>query len=218
MPDNIDVQPEALYDSDTGTPILTRQRARQEHEQWTAVRPPIPGLRWSISFGIDGQVRSRHLEVIPGWEDAFAPPVTTRPTSAAKHALGRPDEANRLGALAYAGWAAALPDVVRESGTTDWADLAEPFREPLRQAAILVWQHAENAGFHAALLRTLPSAQLGAAGELDNLLDYIGAMVKLHGAQYTISAVMGEIVRRINGLRSKSDSGTKRARDQGPRQ
>jgi len=213
MPDDVDVQPEAIYQG--GEPVLTRERAKQERERWTALHPPIPGLRWVISFGIDGQVRGRHLEVIPGWEDAYAPALATRPTTAARHDVAtKPSEANRLGALAYQGWHAALPEPVRQYGQKSWDDVPEPFREPLRQAAVLVWQHGENAGFHEALLRTLPSAQLGAAGELEGLGDFIAMMCRLHGARYGVSAVLGEITRRVAALRQASDHGAQRAREQ----
>lgn len=213
MPDqHIHVKPDAVRHGD-GTPIVTKQQAEQAREQWTAQNPPLPGLRWVISFNLHGEISSRHLEVIPGWEDAYATPVATRPTSAAKNDLtSRPDEADRLGALAYHGWFNALPKIVRDSSDTKWGDLAEPFRQPMREAAALVWQHAENTGFHEALLRTLPSAQLGAAGELENLADLIMALRRLHGDQFGLDAVLGEISKRVTALRHEAAEGAKRAR------
>jgi hypothetical protein len=156
VPDqHIDVEPDAIRDGATGNPILTKEQADRIREEWTAQHPPIPGLRWVISFNLYGEVSSRHLEVIPGWEDAFAPSTATKATSARQHDVRtKASEANRLGALAYQGWFAALPEAVRKASTTGWDDLAEEFREPMRQAAVLVWQHGENAGFHEALLRT----------------------------------------------------------------
>lgn len=213
MPDqHIDVEPDAIRDGATGNPILTKEQAQRAREEWTAQHPPIPGLRWVISFNVYGEVSSRHLEVIPGWEDAFAPPAAVKPASAKKHdVVTKASESNRLGALAYTGWFSALPANVQEAGT-GWDDVPEAFREPLRQAAVLVWQHGENAGFHQALLRTLPSARLGAAGELENLQDFIISMSRLHGAGYGVSAVLGELTRRINALRREADETAKRAK------
>lgn len=213
---HIDVEPEAIYDGDTGNPILTKAQARRIREEWTAAHPPIPGLRWAISFNLYGEPVDYRLEVIPGWENAFAPPVATKPTSARKHdVVTKASEANRLGALAYQGWHSALPENVRETGTK-WDDVPEPFREPLRQAAVLVWQHGENDGFHQALLRTLPSAQLGAAGALEDLQDYIKAMLRLHRTGYGVPAVLGELTARINSLRAEAAEGAKRARGSKP--
>jgi hypothetical protein len=215
---HIDVTPGAITDGDTGAALLTRETADQETARWTAEHPPIPGLRWRISWGTDLQgrihVRDRRLEVIPGWEDAFAPPVATRPTTAKQHAVvTRPAEADRLGALAYQGWFGALPDIVRENSSARWADLPEPFRAPLRAASVLVWQHGENAGFHEALLRTLPAGQLGAAGTLEDLADFVSGMARLHGLGYGVPAVLGEISRRVAGLRAEAKEGAKRARE-----
>jgi hypothetical protein len=214
VPDqHIDVEPDAIRDGATGNPIITKEQAERVREEWTAAHPPIPGLRWVISFNMFGDVQDRRLEIIPGWEDAFAPSARVKPISAKKHdVVTKASEANRLGALAYQGWFSALPRVVRENSSATWDDVPEPFREPLRQAAVLVWQHGENAGFHQALLRTLPSAQLGAAGELDNLQDFINAMLRLHGDALTVPAVLGEITRRINALRAEADETAKRAR------
>lgn len=205
-----------ITDADTGAPILTHERAEQERQRWTAEHPPVPGLRWHISFGVDGQVCDRRLEVIPGWEDAFAPAATVKPTSTAQHDVRtRADEANRLGALAYQAWFAALPDVVRESSDAGWGDVREPFREPLRAAAVLVWQHGENAGFHQALLRTLPAGQLGAAGALENLADYIAGLTKLYPGQYGgVSDILAEIRSRVAQLRRDARQGADRAREQ----
>lgn len=213
MPDqHIEVKPDAIRDGATGEPIITKEQAVREREEWTAAHPPIPGLRWAVSFDLHGEVRSRHLEVIPGWEDAFAPSAQVKPTSAKQHDVAtKASESNRLGALAYQGWHAALPENVRENSTS-WDDVPEPFREPMRQGAVLVWQHGENAGYHQALLRTLPSAQLGAAGELENLQDLIISLSRLHGASYGVSAVLGEITRRINRLRAEAAEMAKRAR------
>lgn len=213
MPDRIDVGRD-ITDADTGEPILTRERAQQEREEWTNQHPPIPGLRWVVSFDIHGQVRDRRLEVIPGWEDAYAPALASAPARAGRTTFSvPPDESNRLGALAYHGWFHALPDVVRESGT-EWGDLAEQFREPMRQAAALVWQHAENAGFHEALLRTLPAGQLGAAGTLEDLGDFIAALDKLHSGHLDVSTVLIEIRQRVAQLRRDAENGTRRARGQ----
>lgn len=228
MPD-IDVQPDALRDADTGEPILTRETAQRVREEWTAQHPPIPGLRWSVSFDLDGQVRDRRLEVIPGWEDAFAPAVTTKPTSAAQHDVRTdPAEANRLGALAYQGWFGGLPESVRESSNATWGDVPEPFREPLRRAAVLVWQHGENAGFHQALLRTLPSGQLGAAGELENIRDLITAQAitdaqpapgqkAIPPDQITVNLkwLREELTARVQELRDQAKDEAKRERDAG---
>lgn len=219
MPDqHIDVEPDAIRDATTGNPILTKQQAERIREEWTAQHPPVPGLRWVISFNMYGEVSSRHLEVIPGWEDAFAPSTATKATSARQHDVRtRASEANRLGALAYQGWFAALPENVRQTSNTTWDDLREEFREPLRRAAILVWQHGENDGFYEALLRTLPSARLGAAGELDNLQDFIVSMRRLHGAAYGVDAVLGELTSRINALRTDAEKDAKRAKERRPR-
>lgn len=219
MPDqhaaqNVDVGRD-IIDADTDTPILTRERADLDHAEWTAQHPPIPGLRWQISYGIDGQVCDRALEVIPGWEDAFAPSVATKPTSAAQHDVATsPAEANRLGALAYQGWFAALPEQVRQAGDATWADVPEPFREPLRRAAVLVWQHGENTGFHQALLRTLPAAQLGAAGELENLADYLAGVLRLNQGAYDVPSALAEIRSRVAQLRQKALDGARRAKGQ----
>jgi hypothetical protein len=215
MPDRIDVQNDAIRDGDTGKPLLTRAQADQARLEWSAAHPPIPGLRWTLSFGVDGTIRDRRLEVIPGWEDAFAPAGDARPASAESHAVRtRAQERDRVGALAYQGWASALPDAVSDSGETPWTELPEQFREPLRAAAVLVWQHAENAGFHQALLRTLPAAQLGAAGELDNLADFIAAMTRLHNGHYSQADVVAEIKNRVQRLREQADKGAQRARKQ----
>lgn len=205
-----------ITDADTGEPILTREQSQRDRAEWTAQHPPIPGLRWQISYGIDGQVRDRRLVVIPGWEDAFAPAAVTKPTSAAQRdVVTSPAEGNRLGALAYQGWFAALPASVREASTTTWGDLPEPFRTPLRDAAILVWQHGENAGFHEALLRTLPAAQLGAAGELENLADYLAGVLRLNQGDYDVPSALAEIRSRVAQLRRKALDGARRAREQG---
>ena len=213
MPDqHIEVQPDAIRDGATGNPAITKQQADRIRQEWTAAHPPIPGMRWVISFNLYGNVTDRRLEVIPGWEDAFAPPSQVKPTSATQHSVTtRPADADRLGVLAYQGWHAALPEAVREVSTS-WGDLPEPFREPLRQAAVLVWQHGENAGFHQALLRTLPAAQLGAAGELENLQDFVSGMSRMQGASYGVSAVLGEIQRRVAALRRDAAHGTRRAK------
>jgi hypothetical protein len=210
---HIDVEPDAIRDGDTGNPILTKEQARQVREDWTAAHPPIPGLRWTVSFNLYGEPVDYRLEVIPGWEDAFALSTTTRPVSARKHdVVTKASEANRLGALAYQGWHAALPEIVRES-STGWDDVPEPFREPMRQAAVLVWQHAENAGFHQALLRTLPSAQLGAPGALEDVADFIAALAKLYPGQFEVSEILAEIRSRVAQLRGDATEGTKRAKD-----
>lgn len=210
--DHIDVTDGAIIDGATGNPMITKEQAEQTREAWTAAHPPIPGLRWVVSFNMYGDVSSRHLEVIPGWESAFAPAAQVKPTSGKKHdVITKASEANRLGALHYQGWFSALPPVVRDSSTS-WDDLAEVFREPMRQGAVLVWQHGENAGFHQALLRTLPSAQLGAAGELESLQDFIISMSRLHGGTFGLSAVLGEITRRVNALRREADETAKRVR------
>lgn len=204
-----------ITDADTGAPILTHERAEQERQRWTAEHPPVPGLRWRISFGVDGQVRDRHLEVIPGWEDAYAPAVASAPASATRRADTVPaDDPNRLGALAYQGWFSALPDVVRDSSDATWDDVPEAFREPLRQAAVLVWQHGENTGFHQALLRTLPAGQLGAAGALDDLADFIGAVAKLHNGRMSAPDILAEIRQRVAQLRRDAKHGADRAREQ----
>lgn len=214
MPD-VNVDPDALRDADTGKAILTREHAQQEREEWTAQHPPVPGLRWILSFDVNGDVAGRRLEVIPGWEDAYAPARATSPSSLRQPEtiteLGAPE---RLGALAYAGWFSALPDVVRESGGTEWDDLAEQFREPMRRAGIIVWQHAENAGFHEALLRTLPAGQLGAAGELENLADYLAAVAKLYPGHYEgMPDILAEIRSRVARLRRDAQQGAARARE-----
>lgn len=206
-----------ITDADTGATILTHEQADQERERWTAEHPPLPGLRWRISFGIDGQVRDRHLEVIPGWEDAYAPSVATSPVNRQQQEQHTDaDEANRLGALAYQGWFSALPEVVRDSSSATWTGLPEAFREPLRQAAVLVWQHGENTGFHQALLRTLPSAQLGAAGALEDLADFIAAVAKLQRgvAVMPVPDILAEIRSRVAQLRRDAQQGAKRAREQ----
>lgn len=215
MPDqHIDVEPDAIRDGVTSNPILTREQADRIREEWTAQHPPIPGLRWVISFNLYGEVSSRRLEVIPGWEDAFAPSTATKATSARQHDVQtKASEANRLGALAYQGWFAALPEAVRKASTTGWDDLAEAFREPMRQAAILVWQHGENAGFHEALLRTLPSGQLGAAGALEDVADFIAALAKLYPGQFEISEILTEIRSRVVQLRRDAAKGTTRAQE-----
>lgn len=227
MPDqHIDVQPEALYDSDSGEPILTREHAQAVREEWTAQHPPIPGLRWSVLFNINGEVSGHDLVVLRDWHDAYAPPVASAPPSAQPRSVTiQQSEANRLGALAYHGWRNALPDAVRESGT-EWDDVPEPFRHPLREAAVLVWQHAENAGFHEALLRTLPSAQLGAAGELENIRDLITAQALTDAGtlpngkptppeQITVNLkwLRDEMTARIAELRKIGNAEAKRERD-----
>lgn len=176
MPDqHLDVTDGAITDGATGNPILTKEDAQRIRDEWTAQHPPLPGLRWVISFNMHGEPVSRRLEVIPGWEDAFAPSVASAPHGAARRGDPfPPGETDRLGALAYQGWQSALPERVRQGGVT-WDSTPELLREPLRQAAVLVWQHGENAGFHEALLRTLPAGQLGAAGELENICDLITA-------------------------------------------
>ena len=215
MPDqHIDVEPDAIRDGATGNPILTKEQADRIREEWTAQHPPIPGLRWVISFNLYGEVSSRHLEVIPGWEDAFAPSTATKATSARQHDVRtKASEANRLGALAYQGWFAALPEAVRKASTTGWDDLAEEFREPMRQAAVLVWQHGENAGFHEALLRTLPSGRLGAAGALEDVADFIAALAKLYPGQFEVSEILAEIRSRVVQLRRDAAKGTTRAQE-----
>lgn len=227
MPD-IDVQPEALYDAGSGEPVLTREHAQQVRAEWTAQHPPIPGLRWQISFNLHGDPVEYRLIVEHGWEDAYAPPRAVAPIHAGKGDGIDQDEANRLGALAYQGWFAALPDVVRESGDKAWDDVPEPFREPLRQAAILVWQHAENAGFHQALLRTLPAGQLGAAGELENIRDLITAQA-ITDAQPTpgqkatppdqitvnLQWLREELTARVHELRRQAAEDAKREKDAG---
>lgn len=186
----------------------------QCHAEWTAAHPPVPGLRWALTFDLQGHVCSRRLEVQPGWEDAYAPARPVSPSSVRQPEtiteLGGPD---RLGALAFSGWFAALPQPVRDSGTP-WGDLPEEFREPLRQAAIVVWQHAENAGFHEALLRTLPAGQLGAAGALEDLGDFIGAVSKLQRgvAVMPVPDILMEIRSRVAQLRRDAAEGAKRAR------
>lgn len=226
MPD-IDVQPDALRDADTGEPILTRETAQRARIEWTEQHPPVPGLRWAISFSLDGQIHDRRLEVIPGWEDAYAPPVTTKPPGATTRGMViDPDEANRLGALAYQGWFGGLPASVREASDAEWNDVPEPFREPLRQAAALVWQHAENAGFHQALLRTLPAGQLGAAGELENVRDLITAKAITDAQpapgqrgtppdQITVNLkwLREELTARVEELRRQAAVDAKRERD-----
>jgi hypothetical protein len=231
VPDqHIDVETDAIRDGDTGEPILTRETVHQETARWTSEHPPIPGLQWRISWGIDQQgrnhVRERRLEVIPGWEDAFAPTAHTKPVSAHQHDVTtRADEPSRLGALAYHGWHNALPDNVRQNNTS-WDDTPEPFREPLRQAAVLVWQHAENAGFHQALLRTLPSGQLGAAGELENIRDLITAQAITEAQprpgqkavlpdQITVNLkwLRDQLTERIQELREQANTEAKRERD-----
>jgi len=234
MPD-LDVHPDAIRAADSGEPIITRETADQETARWTDQHPPAPGLRWRISWGVnaDGQpeVRERRLEVIPGWEDAYAPSVDTHPVTAARRAVQtRADEANRLGSLAYQGWFSALPKLVRESSSKAWADLPEPFREPLRQAAVLVWQVGENAGFHEALLRTLPSGRLGAAGELENIRDLITAVAitnakPLPGRNVTppelitvnLNWLREQITERVGELRRLAAAEAKRERDAGRR-
>lgn len=217
MPDqHINVQPDAIADSATGQPLLTRERADRAHKEWTAAHPPLPGMRWSLSFNIDGEVVNHRLVVEPGWEDAYAPPLAQTP-STRRQQFPRVGEPNQLGALAYRGWISASPPAVRNSGTP-WADLPEHFREALAQAAVVVWQHAENSGFHEALLRTLPGAQLGAAGELENAIDYIAALRKLHGTAYPLEVALEEMRTRAKELRRKSDQGADRARDQRSRQ
>lgn len=214
VPQNVDVGRD-VTDADTGQPIITREQVQRDRAEWTAQHPPIPGLRWQISYGIDGQVRERRLVVIPGWEDAFAPDVATKPTSAAQHDVRTdPAEANRLGALAYQGWFSALPESVRQAGGAAWDGLPEPFRAPLRHAAILVWQHGENAGFHQALLRTLPAAQLGAAGEMENLADFLAGVLRLNQGDYDMPSALAEIRSRVAQLRQKALDGARRAREQ----
>lgn len=210
MPDqHIDVEPDAIRD---GNPALTREQAQRIREQWTAQHPPIPGLRWVISFNLRGEPVQRHLEVIPGWEDAFAPSARVKWTSAQQHDVTtKESEVNRLGALAYQGWHAALPANVRAAGTA-WDQLPEAFRNPLRQAAVLVWQHGENAGFHQALLRTLPSAQLGAAGELENLADQLLADHGQGAAQVKLYDVLAHIRSRVAALRVEAAEASQRAR------
>lgn len=172
-PGDVDVTHDGLVDTTTGLPILTKEMARVERESWTASHPPLPGLQWSISFNIHGKVSDRNLIVKRDWYDAFAPPVTEHPPlPGSVEATTSPAAADRLGILAYAGWRSALPDSVRET-EAPWGNLPEPFRAPMRAAAVTVWQHAENAGYHEALLRTLPAGKLGAAGELDNAADLI---------------------------------------------
>jgi hypothetical protein len=225
MPD-IDVQPDALRDADTGEPILTREAAEQARLEWTEQHPPVPGLRWVISFSLDGQIRDRHLEVIPGWEDAYAPPRRAAPPRAG--AGIDQDEANRLGALAYQGWFSALPAVVRDGDGKQWNELPEPFKQPLRQAGVIVWQHGENAGFHQALLRTLPAGQLGAAGELENMRDliYAQAITDTLSApgqkptppnQITVNLkwLREELTARVEELRRQAAEAVKREKDAG---
>lgn len=210
MPDqqvaqNIEVGSD-ITDADTGRAILTHEHAQQVRAEWTAQHPPIPGLRWQISFNLAGEVAERRLIVEHGWEDAYAPPAVA---GTAGTPIGQ-DHAERLGALAYHGWFGALPENVREHGNTTWSSLPEPFQEPLRQAAVLVWQHGENAGFHQALLRTLPSAQLGAAGELENLADFIASLAKLYPGQFEVDEILAEIRARVERLRKDAEAAAKR--------
>jgi hypothetical protein len=223
---DIDVQPEALYATDTGEPILTREHAQQVREEWTEKHPPIPGLRWQISFNLHGDPVAYRLIVEHGWEDAYAPSRAAAPAHAGKGSGIDQDDANRLGALAYQGWFGALPESVREASDATWDDVPEPFREPLRQAAVLVWQHAENAGFHQALLRTLPAGQLGAAGELENMRDliYAQAITDTLSApgqkptppdQITVNLkwLRDEMTARVQELRRQAAVDAKRERD-----
>lgn len=211
-------------------PAVTRESARRAHDEWTREHPPIPGLRWVHSFGADGQVLDRHLEVIPGWEDAFAPALSSAPESARRHPsdVRPPGETDRLGALAYQGWYSGLPERERECYPDEWADLREESAEPLRRAAALVWQHGENAGFHQALLRTLPSAQLGAAGELENAHDLITAQAITRARpapgqtatppdQITVNLqlVREELTARVQELRAQAAAQARRERDAG---
>jgi len=216
-PENISIDADAITDADTGATIFTREHAERVRAEWTAQHPPIPGLRWHVLFSIDGQVRDRYLEVIPGWEDAYAPAVARAADSnrRAPDDVRPADETDRLGALAYHGWLAALPDIVRERGAT-WDSLPEPFREPLRQAAALVWQHAENSGFHQALLRTLPAGQLGAAGALEELGDFLAAVAKLQFGVPTLPLpdVLAEIHTRVTALRRESQAAVRDLKDQ----
>lgn len=207
---HIEVEPDAIRDGTTGNPIITKEQAERIREEWTAQHPPIPGLRWVISFNMHGEPVDRRLEAIPGWEDTFAPPLAMAPRHARHRARSVPAaEANRLGALAYHGWFHALPEVVRRSDTT-WGDLADEFREPLRQAAIIVWQHAENAGFHEALLRTLPAGQLGAAGELENMADQLLADHGDGDAPVKLYEVLAHIRSRVAALRDDAQAGARR--------
>jgi hypothetical protein len=180
---DIEITPEKIATAD-GFTLISREEAAAVREAWTALHPPAPGLRWSISWGIgpDGtlEVRDRELLVIPGWEDAFAPEIDANPSTEQQReraATARTDD--QLGALAYQGWRSALPDIVREH-SREWHALPLEFRRPMISAAAVVWQHGENAGYTEALHRTLPSGKLGAAGEIENLRD--GLTIRAEGA------------------------------------
>lgn len=171
-PGDVEVTHDGLY-AMNGMPIVTNEMSRQERETWTADHPPIPGLQWSISFNVFGKVVDRQLIVKRDWYDAYAPPVREHPPLPDSQRITTlPSAEDRVGALAYAGWRTALPEIVRDHGAP-WDSLPERFKAPMRAAAVTVWQHAENAGYHEALLRTLPAGKLGAAGELENMADLI---------------------------------------------
>ncbi len=161
---------------ETGAVLLDKERSAVDFAARTASHPPIPGLAWQPGYGLaDGggmELRGYDLIVKRDWYDAFAPPVDKHPLGIERH--GVVTDENRLGALAYQGWRSVLPDIVREA-EAPWTGLPLAFRRPMISAAVTVWQHGENAGYHTALQRTLPSAQFGAAGEIDNLADHLGA-------------------------------------------
>lgn len=168
-----------------GEVILSHERARQDLADQNAARPPLPGMRWQISYDYWGDIASRTLHVRDDWVEVFAPPATEH-SDERKRQDTLPSARDAAGRIAYQAWFEALPAVVREHGTT-WDDLPEELRTPMVAAALAAWQHGENNGYSEALRRTLPSGRLGAAGELDDardtLLGLLAAIPELERTQ-----------------------------------
>ena len=107
---------------------------------------------------------------------------------------------DELGQRGYRAFLTQAPEAVRAT-PAPWSEIPEALRKHLTAVAIDLYQQGENDGYTTALRATLPSGRLGAAGEIDDAADLIGAVMRTNGvgeaAIYEARKVLKERAREL---------------------
>jgi hypothetical protein len=179
----------------------------------TKANPPLPGIAWNPSYNMHGDQVDATLEIRREFYTVYAPPAD-QVSEAGHRVAADPTAGDLVGRAAYAAWREALPEIVRQQDAL-WDALPPTFRGPMTAAARMAWQFGENAGYTQALAATLPSAKLGAAGELLNLSDAIGQLMDASepGKGKVVQQVQLLIVERVRQLREEASIEARRERD-----
>jgi len=193
-----------------GSTVVDRARVERDRAERTKAYPPLPGLSWSPSYNVDGDLVEWTLVVQRDRYDAFAPRSDFHDRATAA------PSPEALGELAYLTWIKASSFAFVSATPMPFEKLIHEARSAWIACGMALWQQAENHGYTNALERTLPSARLGAAGELDDMAEMVRAHLRLHHHQallpHHVVEVVSLLLDRVTELRR--DGAQARAREQ----